>query len=101
MAERIRKVITPFLEQVPAGAEHHARSAFSAFKEALERGEVRAAERGEDGQWHVNTWVKYAILLGFRLGQLTAAGEAGPMRFFDKDTWQLRNTRLDEGIRIP
>lgn len=101
MGERVRVEIAPFLEQLPAGAEHDARAAFAAFKTALERGTVRAAERGEDGQWRVNTWVKQAILLGFRLGQLAAAGEAGPMRFFDKDTWQLRDTRLDEGIRIP
>jgi 2,3,4,5-tetrahydropyridine-2-carboxylate N-succinyltransferase len=101
MGERVREDIVSFLERVPVGAEHEALVAFKAFKTALERGTVRAAERADDGQWRVNTWVKQAILLGFRLGQLTAAGDAGPMRFFDKDTWQLRNTRLDEGIRIP
>lgn len=101
MGECVREDIAPFLERVPVGAEHEALVAFKAFKTALERGTVRAAERADDGQWRVNTWVKQAILLGFRLGQLTAAGDAGPMRFFDKDTWQLRNTRLDEGIRIP
>src|SRR3990170_4319628 len=101
MGDRVRQDIAPFLAHVPAGAEPDARAAFAAFKTALEHGVVRAAERGEDRQWRVNTWVKQAILLGFRLGQLTAAGEAGPMRFFDKDTWLLRNTRLDEGIRIP
>ncbi len=101
MGDRVREAITPFLAHVPVGAEQEARSAFDTFKAALESGVVRAAERSEAGQWSVNTWVKQAILLGFRLGQLAKAGEAGPLRFFDKDTWQLRDTRLVEGIRIP
>ena len=31
---------------------------------ALERGEVRSAERGSDGTWNAVTWVKRGILLG-------------------------------------
>lgn len=101
MIEEIRRQITPFLTGVPVGAERDARAAFDDFKAALERGDVRAAERGSDGQWRVNTWVKQGILLGFRIGHLVSAGEAGPMRFFDKDTFLLRDTRVEEGIRIP
>jgi 2,3,4,5-tetrahydropyridine-2,6-dicarboxylate N-succinyltransferase len=101
MADGVREQLTPFLGGVAAGAELDARAAFDRFKAALERGEVRAAERGDDGQWRVNTWVKQGILLGFRIGQLVTAGEAGPMRFFDKDTFLLRDTRIEEGIRIP
>lgn len=100
MVEVVRERIAPFLEGVPAGAENEARGAFDAFKAALERGIVRAAERDENGTWRVNLWVKRGILLGFRLGKLTMAGDAGPMRFFDKDTFLLRDTRIEEGIRI-
>ena len=46
-----------------------ARPTFFAFRAALTRGEVRAAEK-VDGHWVVNTWVKQGILLGFRLGEL-------------------------------
>jgi 2,3,4,5-tetrahydropyridine-2-carboxylate N-succinyltransferase len=65
---------------------------------ALERGEVRAAEPRPDG-WVVNGWVKKGILLGFRLGRM-AASEAGPLRFFDKDTFPPRKLALDDGVRV-
>ncbi|HEX8385778.1 MAG TPA: 2,3,4,5-tetrahydropyridine-2,6-dicarboxylate N-succinyltransferase, partial [Rubricoccaceae bacterium] len=35
-----------------------AREASVAVLGALERGDVRAAERGEDGVWRANAWVK-------------------------------------------
>ncbi len=103
MSEGVRERISRYFEmQTLADIDAiDARAAFRGFKEVLERGEVRAAERGEDGVWHVNTWVKQAILLGFRLGTLADAGAAGPMWFFDKDTYGLRLTRIDEGVRIP
>ena len=34
---------------------------------ALDSGRLRVAERHEDGQWHVNQWVKKSVLLGFRI----------------------------------
>ena len=34
---------------------------------ALDIGQLRVAERHEDGQWHVNQWAKKAVLLGFRI----------------------------------
>ncbi|MBL0180364.1 MAG: 2,3,4,5-tetrahydropyridine-2,6-dicarboxylate N-succinyltransferase [Gemmatimonadetes bacterium] len=92
--------IAPFLDQVPEGRENEARRAFAQLKEALQHGRIRAAERDADGRWHVNGWVKRGILLGFRLGVLVDAGTAGPMRFFDKDSFGVRATTIDEGIRI-
>ncbi|HEV2913395.1 MAG TPA: 2,3,4,5-tetrahydropyridine-2,6-dicarboxylate N-succinyltransferase [Pyrinomonadaceae bacterium] len=79
------------------------RALFAEFKAALNRGEVRAAERGAGGEWRVNSWVKRGILLGFRMGSLTdmsvAAGGAG-FRFFDKDTYPLRATTIEQNVRI-
>ncbi len=43
------------------------REAIEATLDALDRGELRVAERQEDGQWHVNQWAKKAVLLGFRI----------------------------------
>ena len=45
---------------------------FRAFKEALNRGEVRAAEPDASATtgWRVNAWVKKGILLGFRMGAI-------------------------------
>src|SRR5260370_35772178 len=43
---------------------------FNDFKQALNRGEVRAAERTAEGKWQTNAWVKRGILLGFRMGTI-------------------------------
>lgn len=44
-----------------------ARDAVEATLEALDRGELRVAERQADGAWRVNQWAKKAVLLSFRL----------------------------------
>ena len=76
------------------------RAVFDDFKAALNHGEIRAAERSLDGSWHVNSWVKQGILLGFRMGRLTdMSGDSG-LIFFDKDTYPLRPTTTTENIRI-
>ena len=45
---------------------------FEEFKQALNRGEVRAAEPDASAKtgWRVNAWVKKGILLGFRMGSI-------------------------------
>jgi 2,3,4,5-tetrahydropyridine-2-carboxylate N-succinyltransferase len=76
------------------------RALFDQFKIALNRGEVRAAERASDGNWMVNSWVKQGILLGFRMGQLVDMSASSVLRFFDKETYRTRPTTLNENIRI-
>jgi 2,3,4,5-tetrahydropyridine-2,6-dicarboxylate N-succinyltransferase len=77
------------------------RALFDEFKAALNRGEVRAAERDETGQWRANVWVKRAILLGFRLGSLTEMSTPGSeWCFFEKDTYPLRAFSLSDNVRI-
>ncbi len=100
MSDDLQARLALFADGIPAGCHEAARESFELLKQALQLGQVRAAERGADGVWHANTWVKAGILLGFRLGVLREAGVAGPMVFFDKDTYGLRPTRSDEGIRI-
>ena len=52
------------------------RDAIEATLDALDRGELRVAEkRGQD--WHVNQWAKKAVLLGFRLKDMEIH-EGGP-----------------------
>ncbi len=36
----------------------------------LDSGKVRVAEKGEDGNWAVNQWLKMAVLLSFRLNDM-------------------------------
>src|SRR6476619_6031649 len=76
------------------------RAVFEEFKRALNRGEVRAAEKSATGAWQVNAWVKQGILLGFRMGKLIDQSAASGLKFFDKDTYPLRPTQVQENIRI-
>ncbi len=76
-----------------------ARAAFDEFLDGLESGAVRAASPGVDG-WQVNGWVKKGILLGFRLGRIVATEPAGPLVFFDKDTFLPRRLRVEDGVRV-
>src|SRR5579859_4217654 len=43
------------------------REAVEAALDLLDRGAARVAERGHNGQWQVNQWLKKAVLLSFRL----------------------------------
>ena len=74
-----------------------AREAVGEALAALDRGAVRAASRDEDGAWTTHTWVKRAILLGFRIGIL-ADYSSGPFSFLDKDTYPPR--AFDAGHRV-
>jgi 2,3,4,5-tetrahydropyridine-2-carboxylate N-succinyltransferase len=76
------------------------RALFDEFKTALNRGEVRAAQRQPDGTWTVNTWVKQGILLGFRMGRLIEISPSSTLRFFDKDTYPVRPTTVADNVRI-
>src|SRR5919112_2049769 len=76
------------------------REVFEAFKQALNRGEVRAAERDEEGVWRVNSWVKSGILVGFRMGALADMSAHPSLRFFDQDTYPVRPTTIMDGVRI-
>lgn len=73
-------------------------SLFQRFKEALNRGEVRAAEPDPSAPsgWKVNAWVKQGILLGFKLGKIVDMSAGLPFR--DKDTYPVRQP--GEGVRI-
>jgi 2,3,4,5-tetrahydropyridine-2,6-dicarboxylate N-succinyltransferase len=96
----LRIVIERYGGGVPSGEEQKALEAFQALKAGLNAGTLRAAERGADGQWRVNAWVKTGILLGFRLGRMGPAAIGGPFPFYDKDTYPLRAVGAGDGIRI-
>ncbi len=96
----LRAELERFTGAVAPEAEPAARVAFIALKAALNDGSVRAAERGPDGQWRANAWVKAGILLGFRLGRMQPAASGTPFAFYDKDTYPLRRMTLEDGVRI-
>ncbi len=99
MREGLRAQIEAFFALPTEALSDEARAAIDALLEALEAGEVRAAEPGPEG-WVVNGWVKKGILLGFRLGRIVEQESAGGLRFFDKDTFPPRRLTLADGVRI-
>ena len=76
------------------------RAVFDELKRALNRGEVRAAEKTADGKWLVNSWVKQGLLLGFRMGAIADMSEGQVFKFFDKDTFPARPSTIDDNVRI-
>jgi 2,3,4,5-tetrahydropyridine-2-carboxylate N-succinyltransferase len=76
------------------------RDLFAVFKTALNKGEIRAAQKDSAGNWAVNSWVKQGILLGFRLGALVDMSADGTLRFFDKDTYPVHPLTTADEVRI-
>jgi 2,3,4,5-tetrahydropyridine-2-carboxylate N-succinyltransferase len=91
---------------VAAGASadrDEARACFAELRQALARGELRAAEPdpGSPTGWRVNAWVKQGILLGFRHGDVVDQSmDHGRLSFFDKDTLPLKRFDAAAGVRI-
>jgi 2,3,4,5-tetrahydropyridine-2,6-dicarboxylate N-succinyltransferase len=78
------------------------RHAFEVFRHRLNQGAIRAAEPdpSQPTGWRVNAWVKKGILLGFRMGAVVEMRPAGPLQFFDKDTYPLRAVSSTDCVRI-
>src|SRR4051812_15611066 len=69
------------------------------FLTELEKGTVRAATRDVDGIWKVEPFVKEAILMAFRFGNL-AEFASGSLSFVDKDLLPVRRFKIQDGVRI-
>ncbi|GAB5520096.1 MAG: 2,3,4,5-tetrahydropyridine-2,6-dicarboxylate N-succinyltransferase [Rhodothermales bacterium] len=82
-------------DAVPDAAE----AFFYDLRDALDTGKVRAASPNTDGSWTANTWVKSAILIGFKLGILTDQS-SGALPFFDKHTYPVKALSLTDGVRV-
>jgi len=94
------KIEQYFAAGAAAVGDAEAMAAFLAMRDALEAGDVRAAEPDADRPtgWRVNAWVKQGILLGFRLGQLEDSGRG--LSFVDKSTFPARRFTAEQGVRI-
>ena len=76
---------------------------FQQFKDALNGGEIRAAEPDSSSAtgWRVNAWVKKGILLGFRMGAIADMSiDATRQPFFDKSTYPVKQFGAASGVRI-
>jgi 2,3,4,5-tetrahydropyridine-2,6-dicarboxylate N-succinyltransferase len=77
-----------------------AATAFLELRDALTRGEVRAAEPDASHPlgWRVNAWVKRGILMGFRIGHLEESG--ADLSFVDKNTYPARHFAIADRVRV-
>ena len=67
----------------PKTAPAEVREAVAQVLSQLDAGTLRVAEK-KDGQWHVNQWVKKAVLLSFRLEDNAVMPAGGFTQFYDK-----------------
>jgi 2,3,4,5-tetrahydropyridine-2-carboxylate N-succinyltransferase len=109
----LREQIEELFDQPPQEYTQQHFRLFQEFKDALNAGEVRAAEpdAASSSGWLVNAWVKKGILLGFRMGTIVEmcgglpanqplSTDAARQRFFDKNTYPVKTVSLANGVRI-
>ena len=61
------------------------RKAVATALDLLDSGQTRVAEKQADGRWHVNQWLKKAVLLSFRLNDMSVIpGGPGKAVWWDK-----------------
>ncbi|MDL2399105.1 2,3,4,5-tetrahydropyridine-2,6-dicarboxylate N-succinyltransferase [Rhizobium mayense] len=72
-------------DNVNTSTRGEVRDAVEMALELLDSGKVRVAERGSDGNWTVNQWLKKAVLLSFRLNDMQVVdGGPGGSAWWDK-----------------
>jgi 2,3,4,5-tetrahydropyridine-2-carboxylate N-succinyltransferase len=82
------------------------RDAVNAALDLLDSGKGRVAEK-RDGKWHVNQWLKKAVLLSFRLNDMTLIGGGpGNSGWWDKvpskfDGWGEKEFRASGFRAVP
>lgn len=102
----LRARIESLYAEPPGAYTPRDRELFEDFKEALNRGEVRAAspDPGSPTGWRVNPWVKQGILAGFRMGEIVDMSVIGAdghgLPFVDKATYPPRKLGLGSGVRL-
>jgi 2,3,4,5-tetrahydropyridine-2-carboxylate N-succinyltransferase len=80
IADKLAETIDAAFErrdQISPATTGEVREAVEQALDLLDRGAARVAERAPDGSWRVNQWLKKAVLLSFRLNDMTVIG-GGP-----------------------
>lgn len=72
-------------DDINTGTQGEVRDAVNEALNMLDNGSARVAERGTDGVWAVNQWLKKAVLLSFRLNDMEVImGGNGQSTWWDK-----------------
>ena len=96
-------------DQIGPTTKGDVREAVEQALDLLDRGAARVAEKGADGAWRVNQWLKKAVLLSFRLNDMSVIGGGpGQAAWWDKvpskfDGWgdnELSRRRLSRGAGL-
>ena len=91
------------IEHLFGGGDGDALAVFTEFKQALNAGQIRAAEPDYSTHtgWRVNAWVKKGILLGFRIGAITDMSiDPAKQPWLDKATYPVKQFGPADGVRI-
>jgi len=99
----LRTEIERLYDESPGSFTQKHLRVFQHFKDALNKGEIRAAEPDPSSKtgWRVNAWVKKGILLGFRMGSIVDMSiDSGRQPFFDKATYPVKSLTASSGVRI-
>ena len=101
MSDSIENPLRPLVEQAfqdrskLEAAEH--RAAIEETIELLDKGKIRVATRGDDGEWTVHAWTKQAILLYFGIRRMERI-EVGAYEYYDKIP--LKRNLDQQGVRV-
>ena len=86
--ENLAKTVDAAFEQrdtIGPSTKGAVREAVDQALDLLDRGEARVAEKAADCSWHVNQWLKKAVLLSFRLNDMSVIpGGPGNAAWWDK-----------------
>lgn len=95
----MKEQIISLYEQNPKEYASEHTELYNRFLEALNSGSIRACEPTSNG-WITNAWVKQGILIGFRMGKLTALPHSSFKDYYDKDTLAEKRFSLEDQVRI-
>jgi 2,3,4,5-tetrahydropyridine-2-carboxylate N-succinyltransferase len=88
MTDKLARIIDDAFEgrdKIGPKTKGAVRKAVNEALELLDGGKARVAERQADGRWHVNQWLKKAVLLSFRLNDMSVVpGGPGKAVWWDK-----------------
>ncbi|HEX8525390.1 2,3,4,5-tetrahydropyridine-2,6-dicarboxylate N-succinyltransferase [Allosphingosinicella sp.] len=99
MSEDLRRTIDSAWDRRDAigSADYKLSDSVEAAIRLLDSGEARVAEKGPDGAWSVNQWLKKAVLLSFRLNPMEAIpGGPGGAHWWDKVPSKFQGWGADE-----
>ncbi len=94
-------------DQLGPATQGEIRKAVEQALDLLDRGAARVAERAGDGTWRVNQWLKKAVLLSFRLNDMSEIpGGPGRAVWWDKvpskfDHWDEKRFRAAGFRAVP